>query len=160
MSSEGSCSLFCESFAANTDEALINAVNNGLDFEICEDEPYGINFYTAALSSGSPELVRACINNGASADSADMSTLYRPFPKVCPLYIAMSAGRADVVKVLLEEGANIEALCRRGIAWNLRNNLCPEDSEQAESFRRSLDDRTKIIEVFRNAGIENPGSVK
>lgn len=49
MSSEG---LFAKLFAANTDEALINAVNNGLDFEICEDEPYGINFYTAALSMG------------------------------------------------------------------------------------------------------------
>lgn len=44
-----------------------------------------------------------------------------------------------------------------GIAWNLRNNLCPEDSEQAESFRRSLNDRTKIIEVFRKAGKEIPG---
>ena len=63
-------------FKANTDEALLNAVNNGLDFEICENEPYGINFYTAALSMGSPELVRACIHNGASADSADMSTLF------------------------------------------------------------------------------------
>ena len=73
MSSEG---LFAKVFASNTDEALINAVNNGLDFEICEDEPYGINFYTAALSMGSPKLVRACIHNGASVDSADMSTLY------------------------------------------------------------------------------------
>ena len=68
MSSEG---LFAKVFASNTDEALINAVNNGIDFE-----PYRINFYTAALSMGSPELVRACIHNGASVDSADMSTLY------------------------------------------------------------------------------------
>lgn len=35
MGSEG---LFTKVFAANTDEALINAVNNGLDFEICEDK--------------------------------------------------------------------------------------------------------------------------
>lgn len=54
MGSEG---LFTKVFAANTDEALINAVNNGLDFEICEDEPYGINFYSAALSRWSPTRI-------------------------------------------------------------------------------------------------------
>ena len=132
-------------------------MNNGLDFEICEDEPYGTNFYTAALSLGSPELVRACIHNGASVDSADMSTLYLPFPKVSPLYIAISAGRTDIVKVLLEEGSNIEALFRRGIAWNLRNTLCPENSEQVTDFRRSLDNGTKIIEVFMKAGKQISG---
>ena len=108
---------------------MIEALDNGFDFEL-EDKSRRINFYTAALSIGSPDVVRACIRNGASVNLADMITLYRPFPLVSTLNIAMTAGRADILKVLLEGGANTDSLFVRGIAWNLRNNSCPENPEE------------------------------
>ena len=117
--------FFAKLFENNTDDKLIKALDDGLDFEL-EDKSHKINFYTAALSIGSPELVRACINNGASVDFSDMATLYRPFPVNSTLNITMTAGRPDILEVLLEEGADYEKLFQRGIAWNLRNNLCPE----------------------------------
>ncbi len=146
--------FFAKLFENNTDDKLIKALDDGLDFEL-EDKSHKINFYTAALSIGSPELVRACINNGASVDFSDMATLYRPFPVNSTLNIAMTAGRPDILEVLLEEGADYEKLFQRGIAWNLRNNLCPE-LEIEQDFRHTLEDGTKIIEVFRKAGIKIP----
>lgn len=156
--------LFEKLFENNTDDELIKALDNGLDFEL-EDESYKINFYTAALSIGSPEVVRACIRNGASMHTADMITLYRPFPLVSTLNIAMTARRADILKVLLEEGANPDSLFMHGIAWNLRNNSCPDNPEELNEaerenlsdFKHSLDEGTKIIDVFKNAGVEIPG---
>ena len=62
--------LFTKLFENNTDDKLIKALDNGLDFEL-EDKSHKINFYAAALSIGSPELVRACIRNGASTFIAD-----------------------------------------------------------------------------------------
>ena len=101
--------LFTKLFKNNTDDKLIKALDYDFDFEL-EDGSCRINFYTAALSIGSPDVVKACIRNGANPNFADMATLYSPFPTNSTLNIAMEAGRPDILQVLLEEGAQPELL--------------------------------------------------
>ena len=147
--------FFEEVFRQNTGEQLINAVNKGLSIDFCEGAFGDMNLYTAALIAGSPELVKACIYRGADIDYADTPTLNRPFPEVSPLYIAMKNGRADILDLLLDEGADASMLFMKGIAWNLRMNLCPETD--AAEFKRKLDKGSEILKVFARHGIEIPG---
>ena len=55
-------------FAHNTDAQLIDAINKGLSLEFSERGFGDLNLYTAALIAGSPEVVKACLDNGADVD--------------------------------------------------------------------------------------------
>ena len=155
--------FFAKLFENNTDDKLIKALDDGLDFEL-EDKSHKINFYTAALSIGSPDVVRACIRNGANTFIADDIYLYRPFPAVSTINIALTHRRPDVLEVLLSEGATLKPLFKKGAAWNLRNNLCPETSENLKNceherftgFKSSLDKGTEILQVLRKHNIHIP----
>ena len=152
--------FFEKVFRCNTDEQIINAINNGLSCEFSERGFWDMNLYTAALIAGSPELVKTCLDKGAYLDYADTPTLNSPFPKVSTLNIAMENGRADVLDVLLEEGASPRMLFMKGIAWNMRMNLCPETSSDISEFRRKLDTGSEILKVFAKHNIELPGLSK
>ena len=144
-------------FAHNTDAQLIDAINKGLSLEFSERGFGDLNLYTAALIAGSPEVVKACLDNGADVDYADTPTLDRPFPEVSTLNIAMEHGRTDILDLLLSEGAGTILLCLKGIAWNMRMNFCPETGEEFSDFKRKLDAGSEILKVFAKHKEDIPG---
>ena len=157
--------FFAKLFEKNTDEQLIEAVNNGFDPQL-KDEYNGTNFYRAAIEAGSPKLVRACLKHGSgSIDLTDYISLYRPFPAVSALKIAMESRRSDNVEILMTAGAKHKKLFKRGIAWNMRNNLCPETLEELDpaeherfiEFKHSLEEGTKTLKVFEKRQVKIPG---
>lgn len=151
-------------FEKNTDEQLINAVNNGFDPKL-KNWSNGMNFYMAAIKMGSPKLVRACLSHGCSPIIVDGIALYSPFPAVSALRIAMESRRSDNVEILMVAGAKHKKLFKRGVAWNMRNNLCPETLEELDpaeherfsNFKHSLEEGSKILKVFEKRQVKIPG---
>jgi ankyrin repeat protein len=150
-------------FANNSEEALISAVKNGLSVYLRNrDGEYGDyqTFYDAAIRYGTPGIVKACIEAGASVHCVDprRARTTSPHAVTSSVVAAIEADNAAALRVLLEAGANVKIL--KDVQWSLRRNIFPEAStdggEEALEFKRKLDTGAEILRLLRSAGAPTP----
>lgn len=89
-------------------ELIMFLIENGAD--ICDFDEEGVSIFDMAVTYDNIEIVKYLISKGTEVDSTKRRS------KFTPLMAAVCYGRYEIVKLLMEHGANKNAVDSKGIS--------------------------------------------